>query len=96
MAKSSGSWKPGQSGNPAGGRPNRAKQKLNDVFIRAMARAFEEEGEKAIQRVIEQDPAKFLDVIVKLLPRDSTLSVEDGPLVVKIIRHSDAEDAEGN
>ena len=70
-------FKPGQSGNPAG-RPKGSRNKLSDAFIAALNKSFAEHGEDAIERVLQDDPDKYLNVIAKLMPKLMELSGPDG------------------
>src|SRR5262249_13738060 len=50
--------------------PGRARRKLNADTIREMHRAFREGGRKAIDKVMKQQPAIFLKLLVLLVPRE--------------------------
>lgn len=85
-------FKPGQSGNPAG-RPKGSRNKLSEAFIRELCNSFEENGPEAIETVRKNQPAQYLNVIGKLMPKLMELSGPDGadiPLsgVVKYVRTS--------
>jgi Family of unknown function (DUF5681) len=68
-------WKPGQSGNPKG-RPANAKQKLSDSFLADMLAAWERDGKKAIERVIEERPHEFIKTVAAILPKDINIRKE--------------------
>ena len=59
---------PGVSGNPGGS--SRVRRDLNADTIREMHRAFREGGRAAIDKVMKQQPAVFLKLLVLLVPRE--------------------------
>jgi len=73
-------WQPGQSGNPAG-RPPGARNKLGEDFIKAMLDDFAVNGSTAIVAVRTDDPAAYLNVIAKIIPKaidlDAKVSFSD-------------------
>src|SRR6516164_8296582 len=56
-------------GNP-GGSPEAARKALNKSTILEMHRAFNIGGRKAIEKVMKQQPAVFLKLLVLLVPRE--------------------------
>jgi hypothetical protein len=64
-----GKFAPGVSGNP-GGSPYRARERLNADTIREMHLAFNRGGRKAIDKVMKNQPAVFLKLLVLLVPRE--------------------------
>ena len=62
-------FQPGVSGNP-GGSAGRARRELNADTIRAMHKAFREGGEQVIRKVMKNQPAVFLKLLVVLVPRE--------------------------
>src|SRR5262249_53384473 len=64
-----GRFAPGFSGNP-GGSPDRARKALNADTIREMHLAFQRGGRKAIDKVMKNQPAMFLKMLVLLVPRE--------------------------
>lgn len=68
-------WKPGQSGNPSG-RPKGSRNKLGDAFIADLHAAWQTQGAKVIERVIEERPQDFLKVVASLLPKQ--IEVREG------------------
>ena len=67
-------WKPGQTGNP-NGRPTGARQKLTDSFIRDLSAHYEKHGAAIITRVAEQDPVSYMNIVARLIPKETTLSI---------------------
>jgi hypothetical protein len=57
------------AGNP-GGSPEAARKALNKSTILEMHRAFNIGGRKAIEKVMKQQPAVFLKLLVLLVPRE--------------------------
>ena len=64
-----GKFAPGVSGNP-GGSPARARERLNVETIWEMQLAFKRGGRKAIDKVMKNQPAIFLKLLVLLVPRE--------------------------
>ncbi len=83
-------WVKGQSGNPHGGRPSNARRVVSDAFVRSMARAWKEHGDKVIKDVVRDHPEVFLRVMASLVPKDMFLGSDDeGGLVINIVKHVD-------
>jgi hypothetical protein len=72
-----GRFAPGVSGNP-GGSPGRARQALNADTIKEMHWAFRRGGRKAIDKVMRNNPAVFLKLLVLLVPREMTVEHKGG------------------
>lgn len=69
-------------GNPGGpGRPTGSRNKLSDDFIRELSKDFAEHGVEAIQAVRGDQPAAYLNVIGKLMPKLMELSGPDGKAI---------------
>src|SRR5262249_753522 len=64
-----GQWVKGVSGNSAGN-ASRAQRELNADTIRAMHKAFPEGGDQVIRKVMKNQPAVFLKLLVLLVPRE--------------------------
>src|SRR5215471_4510275 len=64
-----GRFRPGVSGNAAGN-VHRSRHALNADTIREMHAAFRRGGRAAIDKVMKQQPAVFLKLLVLLVPRD--------------------------
>ena len=73
---------PGQSGNPAG-RPKGSRHRISEAFLGALADDFEAHGAGVIQHVRERDPAAYLNVVARVLPKAQG-DEESGPLIVTI------------
>lgn len=83
MPKEDTQFKPGNPGGP--GRPKGARNKLSEAFIQALADDFDKSGVEAIENVREKQPAQYLNVIGKLMPRLMELSGPEGePLGVTL------------
>jgi len=68
-------WKPGQSGNPAG-RPVGARNRFAEQFCKDLADKWEACGADVIDKVVADDPAKFLSICAGLIPRELALTLE--------------------
>lgn len=67
-------WKPGESGNPAG-RPTGIRNRLSENFLADLLGAYDQHGKAAIECVALNQPAEFLKIIVKLLPRKAEIEI---------------------
>jgi hypothetical protein len=67
--KPNGQFAKGVSGN-LGGNAQRTRHALNADTIREMHAAFRRGGRKAIDKVMRQQPAVFLKLLVLLVPRE--------------------------
>src|SRR5215813_13669236 len=72
-----GKFAPGYSGNP-GGSPEAARKALNKDTILEMHRAFKLGGRKAIEKVMRNQPAVFLKLLVLLVPREMQVEHSGG------------------
>jgi hypothetical protein len=84
-----GQWLPGISGHP-GGDAARARKALNAATIAEMHRAFREGGREAINKVMQEQPAIFLKLLVLLIPRELEVTQSGG---VKSLSDQQLEDA---
>ena len=84
-----GRFAPGFSGNP-GGSPEAARKALNKDTILEMHRAFKLGGRKAIEKVMRNQPAVFLKLLVLLVPRDMKVEHTGG---VKAMSDEEIEQA---
>lgn len=67
-------WVAGQTGNP-NGRPKGKRDQIGRKLLTDLNRYWQKYGEKAIQDAHEHNPAKFLQIVASLLPRDATLTL---------------------
>jgi len=84
-----GRFAPGYSGNP-GGSPEAARKALNKSTILEMHRAFNIGGRKAIEKVMKNQPAVFLKLLVLLVPREMQIEPKGG---VKAMSDEEIEQA---
>jgi hypothetical protein len=84
-----GRFAPGYSGNP-GGSPEAARKALNKDTILEMHRAFKLGGRKAIEKVMRNQPAVFLKLLVLLVPREMQVERTGG---VKAMSDEQIEEA---
>jgi hypothetical protein len=65
-------------GMPQGGRRAGARNRLSTKFLEALAADFEEEGAAAIKLCRIEEPAKYVQIVASLLPKQ--LELEDNRL----------------
>jgi hypothetical protein len=65
----------GQSGNPGG--YSQARKLLNDAFLRALHRVWNEHGEMALKRMAKEYPAQFVAHMFKLLPKETEIETDN-------------------
>jgi hypothetical protein len=75
--KPNGQFAKGSSGN-LGGNAQRSRHALNADTIREMHLAFRRGGRKAINKVMKQQPAVFLKLLVLLVPREMQIEPKGG------------------
>lgn len=63
----------GKSGNP-NGRPKNPSHALGDVMLGELKRLFDMHGKKILTTLVDTDPKAFLDVCVKVLPKEINVS----------------------
>ena len=70
-------FEPGQSGKP-NGRPKDSgdRARVNRMFLNDLRKHWEKHGYKAIADAHEHNPAKFVQIVASLLPRDVTLNID--------------------
>jgi hypothetical protein len=66
------------SGGNAAGNVHRSRHALNADKVREMHAAFRRGGRKAIEKVMRNQPAVFLKLLVLLVPRQITLDHSGG------------------
>lgn len=52
-----------------------ARQKLTEKFINDLAAHYDRDGMRAIERVAEENPVAYLQIVCRLLPKDVSLTV---------------------
>lgn len=66
--------RPFQKGNP--GRPKGSKNKLSEDVVRDICTVWEESGIEALRTLAAEDPGKFVDAAIKLLPKDVNHTIQ--------------------
>ena len=71
-------FKPGQSGNP-GGMPKGTRTHLTRKFVAALANDFDDHGADAIAACREKDPARYVQIVASLMPKqvEATQPLDD-------------------
>jgi hypothetical protein len=59
-----------QAGNQYGGRTKGARARLSDKFFAALSADFDERADSVIATVRQNDPAVYLNIVAKLMPRE--------------------------
>jgi hypothetical protein len=77
------SFKPGQSGNPAG-KPPGSRNRISEAFISAMSDDFDTHGVGVIERVREEDPCTYLKLVAGLVPREYQVTPETAEGFAKV------------
>jgi hypothetical protein len=65
---------------PAKGRPTRARDKLRNSFLSALAEDFALHGEDAIKAMRENDPSGYVRAIASLMPKEMDVTHQVNPL----------------
>lgn len=73
-------FKAGQSGNP-GGKPVHARNALSNAFLKALSEDFQANGTAAIQKLREERPEKYCELVASILPKESNVSIEQSGTV---------------
>lgn len=68
--------KPGEVRNPNGAAAH-AKSRLNNKFVKALEKDFDEHGTDAIVLCRENDPGRYVGILASLLPKEATLNIQN-------------------
>ncbi len=85
-------WQKGQSGNP-NGRPLGARHKISEVFLKDLLDDYAEHGAKAIVKLRENHPGRYIELIAKLLPKQ--VNVDARYTLLDLLVELDADDQPG-
>ena len=89
--KPNGQFAKGVSGN-LGGNAQRSRHALNADTIREMHRAFQVGGRRAIEKVMKNQPAVFLKLLVLLVPREMKVEHTGGVKAIgRLVENEDLE-----
>ena len=69
-------WKPGQSGNPRGRLPG-SRNKLVEDFVSDLQAKGRTSGASILDRLEATEPAKIVEVISRLAPKDIAVKLEE-------------------
>lgn len=78
------SFKPGQSGNPAG-RPKGARNRLSEKLLATLAADFEQHGAAAIIKMREEKPVDYVRTCASLVPKAFDLGNDEDDEGNKIV-----------
>jgi len=83
-----------KAGNP--GRPKGSRSKLSEAFLKALSDDFTEHGLATVEKVRQDKPDAYLNVIGKLMPKLMELSGPDGDAIpvsgtVNLVKSSDTD-----
>ena len=65
------------AGNPYGGRPKGARDRLSQAFLRDMLAVWDEHGRDTIERVRAEKPERYLQLVAQLVPRTVKAEVSE-------------------
>lgn len=80
-------------GKPGPGRPKGSRNKLGEEFVRALHDSFKLRGVEAIDRVVTDEPGKYLTIIANVIPKEIDLGEELNEAVKEIILRGVRSDA---
>ena len=66
-------FQPGNNANPAG-RPKGSRNKFQENFCAELCQAFEEGGAEAMRTMMRDEPSKFIQACVQLIPKQVEVS----------------------
>ena len=87
-------WQKGQSGNPRG-RPLGTRHKISEVFLKDLLDDYAEHGAKAIVKLRENHPGRYIELIAKLLPQYKVVDVDGTISLLDLLVELDADDQPG-
>jgi hypothetical protein len=71
-------FEPGESGNPTG-RPKGSRNKLSEIFLKALADDFEAHGKGVVEKVRMERPHDYLKIVAAVMPK--RMEIDDvGPV----------------
>lgn len=73
----------GVSGNPAG-RPKGSRHKVSEDFIGEIAAKFEKHGSSVLDRLIEERPEKFIQLVADLVPKEFDVKHDAGDAFLQL------------
>ena len=62
-------WKPGETGNPAGG-PKGSRSAFSAAFIGDLTASWHQHGASVLEQVARRDPSRYLGIASTLIPKD--------------------------
>jgi hypothetical protein len=83
--KSGAEWNGNRNGRPKG-----AKSKLSEIFLEDLLDVWKVGGRAALERALEDEPAKIIAVIAHLIPKDFE-EEKGGGLTIKIVKYADRD-----
>jgi hypothetical protein len=63
-------------GNTLGGRPKGARSRITEKFLQVLGADFDDHADEVIASVRSEDPAAYLSIVAKLLPKELEARVQ--------------------